>query len=148
MSINAIGGSNPTIPTQVTQPSSLSGTGQNSFAEQLAATTHGGAAVLPHEFKPSDPLNQYLTNDDRATIASATGISIAANGSFLIPVSMGVNQSVATMDAVGQVAANRANGSLTGPLSVDALNQMAAQFTQRIAANQDPFGDSNVDTSA
>jgi len=152
MSINSIGGLNQSTAAQSARPTGMfssAATRESFFAGQLLTVTrNAGGQVVPHQFMPGDPLNQYLTDEDRSTITAATGIKIDAAGNYLTPMSMGVNQVASTMDAVGQIAADRANGTVTGSLSVDAVNQMIQQFAQRIAANQDPFPNAGVDVTA
>jgi hypothetical protein len=137
MAINAVSGSH----SNYQPPREVFSAGKTSFA--AAATS-----VTPHRFGPNDPLNQFLTEGDRSTIKSATGIDIRPNGEIMSPMSMGVNEYGAALDSVGQVAAGRANGTQTGPISADYLRQMINEFADKIGKNVEEFGGSNVNVVA
>jgi hypothetical protein len=124
--------------------------GANRNYQALGGTSTGAAgftaaskAVNPHQFGPNDPLNQYLTEGDRSTIKAATGIDIRTDGTITISVESmtgrSVNDTVAAMDSVGQIASDRAKGTLSSPISADYLNQLIKRFSALVAANKDPF---------
>lgn len=98
------------------------------------------SAVAPHTFGPNDQLNQYLTAEDRSTILSATGVDVRPNGEIMSPLSIGPNEYGAALDAIGQIAADRANGNLTGPISVGYFQKLMASFLDKLNNNLPEFG--------
>jgi hypothetical protein len=132
MTISAVGSSNWSRPA-------LGVSSAHSSAFTAVATS-----VSPHQFGPNDPLNQFLTDEDRSVIQATTGIDVRPNGEIMISMAaldrMGVNGYAAAKDSIGQIAADRANGKLTGTISADYLNQLIKQFSPRVVANLDPFG--------
>jgi hypothetical protein len=75
------------------------------------------AAVTPHRFLPNDPANKYLTDGDRVAVRNATGVDVRADGGIACPVSMDVETYSKVLQGVGQIAADRASGRLTGPIT-------------------------------
>lgn len=94
-----------------------------------ATSTSTTSKVLPHRFgeNPNDPLNQYLTTDDRAVIKSSTGVEIRPDGGILSPLSMSGSDYAAVLDSVGRFAADRANGN-SAPLTTSTFAGLLGHF--------------------
>lgn len=84
-------------------------------------------AVTTHRMLPRDPLDQHLTDGDRSAIKTATGAGHESDGSILYPLSMSTDDRSAVSRTVGQIAAARANGRLSGDLSADRLSALLRQ---------------------
>jgi len=112
MSVTSVGGS-AWSPTRTLAPPSTPTATADDFASLVAR----------HRFRPHDPANQYLTDADRATIREVTGVDVRADGDIGTPVPMDPTTYGPVLDAVGRIAADRASGTLTGPLGADYLNR-------------------------
>ena len=88
------------------------------FRPASSASRHD--ADPAHRTSPQDPL-RFLTARDRATIRTATGADHEPDGGTLYPASMSTDDRSALSRVVAQVAAERADGNLSGDLSVDHL---------------------------
>jgi hypothetical protein len=95
-----------------------------------AKSTSTTSKVLPHRFGengPNDPLNQYVTADDRTVIKSSTGVDIRPDGGIVSPMSMSLPDYAAVLDSVGQLAADRANGN-SSPLTSNTFAGLLGHF--------------------
>lgn len=119
-------------------------------ADSLRSAGAGAVSIVvgevkAHQFGPYDVLNQHLTPDDRATIKAATGIDVHLDGTVGIDMSslhtISVDDTVPAMNSIGQIAADRANGVLTGLISADYVTATIRQFATMQVANREPFGD-------
>jgi hypothetical protein len=83
--------------------------------------------VAAQRFGPNDPLNHHLTDADRSAIKSSTGVDVRANGGILSPMAMSLNDKGALLDAVGQLAADRANGN-SSPMTSSSISELLGSF--------------------
>lgn len=86
------------------------------------ATASSRTPIAPHLFGPNDPLNQPLTDADRSAIKSSTSVDVQADGGIMSPMSMSLNDYGAVLHAVGQLAADRANGN-SSPLTSSSMSE-------------------------
>jgi hypothetical protein len=110
----------------------------SSVGGAAAAWFNAGTSVTPttatsspkavgHQFVPNDPLNQFLTDADRSAIKSSTGVDFRADGGILSPMAMSAIDYGAVLNAVGQLAADRANGS-SSPLTSSSVAELLGSF--------------------
>jgi hypothetical protein len=92
------------------------------FSTTTAAGRPGGSGELratTHRLVPNDPLNEQLTDDDRALVAAATGVDVRADGGIAWPREMSGSDHDAVLGVVGQIALGRANGRTERVSSAD-----------------------------
>ena len=94
------------------------------FRPASSASSHEAGPV--HRMLPQDPL-RFLTAGDRATIEAATGADHEPDGGILHPASTSTDDRAALSRVVAQVAADRADGRLSGDLSADRLTALFRQ---------------------
>jgi hypothetical protein len=92
-----------------------------------ATAASPGTSVAAQTSRPDDPLNQGLTVADRSAIKSSTGVDVRADGGILSPMSMSASDYGAVMSVVGQLAADRANGSSL-PLTSSSISALLGKF--------------------
>ena len=126
--------------------SPLGGASWNVGFGSSSSSRYGGDSIAPSRFLPNDPRNKFLTSDDRKSIQKATGMTFGADGGIMSPVTMSFQQKIAVLESVGQIAADRANGTLTGNLGSFLLDKVLLEHgAQRTVNVSETFG---IDTRA